>query len=140
MAGVKRIALFLDGTWNNVNDNTNVWRLKSLCTQSPEQLVYYSAGVGTQKGEQLTSGMFGIGINEEVIGAYQWLVEHYEPGVQIFIFGFSRGAITARSLAGFISKCGLLKPGSPISMKQLYARYREGTVKSVRELGPVPGR
>lgn len=139
MADVKRIALFLDGTWNNVNDNTNVWRLKSLCTQSPEQLVYYSAGVGTQKGEQLTGGMFGIGINEEVVTAYQWLVEHYEADAQMFIFGFSRGAFTARSLAGFISKCGLLKPGAPISMKQLYARYRQGTVKSVRELGHVPG-
>jgi uncharacterized protein (DUF2235 family) len=47
MADKKRIALFLDGTWNNVSDNTNVWRLKSLCAKSPEQLIYYSAGVGT---------------------------------------------------------------------------------------------
>lgn len=51
MAEVKRIALFLDGTWNNVQDNTNVWRLKCLCLQSSEQVVYYSAGVGTQSGE-----------------------------------------------------------------------------------------
>ena len=64
MAGNKRIALFLDGTWNNVSDNTNVWRLKSLCSKSPEQLVYYSAGVGTQFGERLSGGMFGIGIND----------------------------------------------------------------------------
>jgi uncharacterized protein (DUF2235 family) len=137
MSEVKRIAVFLDGTWNNVQDNTNVWRLKCLCLQSPEQLVYYSAGVGTQSGEHISGGMFGIGINEEVTNAYEWLVEHYEPDAQIFIFGFSRGAFTTRSLAGFISKCGLLKPGSPVSLKQLYERYRKGTAQSVRALGRV---
>lgn len=134
MAEKKRVALFLDGTWNTVNDNTNVWRLKSLCAKSPDQLVFYSAGVGTQFGERVSGGMFGIGINEEVIGAYEWLVENYEPDSQLFIFGFSRGAFTARSLAGFISKCGLLKPGSPMSLKQLYERYRKGTAPSVRAL------
>ncbi len=137
MAGNKRIALFLDGTWNNVSDNTNVWRLKSLCSKSLEQLVYYSAGVGTQSGEHLSGGMFGIGINDEVISAYEWLVEHYEQDAQLFIFGFSRGAFTARSLAGFISKCGLLKPGSPVSMRQLFERYRKGTAESVQALGRV---
>lgn len=137
MPSVKRLALFLDGTWNTLDDDTNVWRLKSLCTKSPEQLVYYSAGVGTQRGEHLSGGMFGIGINEEVTAAYEWLSEHYEADAQVFIFGFSRGAFTARSLAGFISKCGLLKPGSPVSLKQLYQRYRNGTAKSVRALGRV---
>ena len=130
----KRIALFLDGTWNNVSNNTNVWRLKSLCVQSPDQLVYYSAGVGTQQGEQLSGGMFGIGIDDEVTSAYEWLVENYEEGAELFIFGFSRGAFTARSLAGFISKCGLLKPGSPVSLKQMFERYRKGTAISILEL------
>lgn len=130
----KRVALFLDGTWNSLNDNTNVWRLKSLCAQSPEQKVYYSVGVGTQRGEKISGGAFGIGINEEVIAAYEWLVENYEPNDRIFIFGFSRGAFTARSLAGFISKCGLLKAGSPLSLNQLYGRYRKGVVASIRAL------
>jgi hypothetical protein len=130
-------SLFLDGTWNTVNDNTNVWRLKSLCAKSSEQLVYYSAGVGTQFGERISGGMFGVGINEEVTSAYEWLVENYELDAQLFIFGFSRGAFTARSLAGFISKCGLLKPGSPLSLKQLYERYRKGTASSIRALGKV---
>ena len=129
-----RIALFLDGTWNTTHDNTNVWRLKSLCLQSPEQKVYYSAGVGTQKGEKLTGGAFGIGINEEVLSAYEWLIENYQKDEQVFIFGFSRGAFTARSLAGFISKCGLLKPGSPISLRQLYERYRKGNTTSILAL------
>lgn len=139
MSGSKRIALFLDGTWNTVSDNTNVWRMKSLCTVDANQVCYYSAGVGTIFGQRLMGGMFGYGLDEEVIQAYQWLIENYNHDDQIFIFGFSRGAFTARSLSGFISKCGLLKPGAPISLKQLYARYRKGsTVHTIRELKNIP--
>jgi uncharacterized protein (DUF2235 family) len=131
----KRIALFLDGTWNTVNDNTNVWRAKSLCAVGPDQLCYYSAGVGTAFGQRLVGGMLGYGLDDEVIRAYEWLIEHYEPEDHIFIFGFSRGAYTARSLSGFISKCGLLQAGAPLSLSQLYARYRKGaTVHSIRQL------
>jgi uncharacterized protein (DUF2235 family) len=91
--------------------------------------------VGTAYGESLEGGMFGWGLDDEVIRAYQWLIERYTPEDRLFIFGFSRGAYTARSLAGFISKCGLLKAGSPISLKQLYARYRKGTAAhTIREL------
>lgn len=139
MPDPKRLALFLDGTWNTVDDDTNVWRLKSLCTADSEQACYYSAGVGTAYGERLFGGMFGYGLDNEVIRAYQWLVENYTPNDRVFIFGFSRGAYTARSLAGFISECGLLKPGSPLSLKQLYARYRLGsTTNTIRELKNVP--
>lgn len=126
MGDVRRIVLFLDGTWNTVNDNTNVYRMKSLCASGAEQLCYYSAGVGTQYGERVMGGMFGYGLDAEVIEAYEWLVENYTPGDRLFVFGFSRGAFTARSLAGFISKCGLLMPGAPISLTQLYDRYKKG--------------
>jgi uncharacterized protein (DUF2235 family) len=135
----KRLALFLDGTWNTVNDNTNVWRMKSLCSSSTDQVIYYSAGVGTLFGQHVIGGMFGYGLDAEVIRAYEWLIENYNVGDHIFIFGFSRGAFTARSLSGFISKCGLLKPGSPMSLKQLYDRYRKGsTVHTIRELKNIP--
>jgi uncharacterized protein (DUF2235 family) len=131
----KRLALFLDGTWNTVNDNTNVWRMKSLCSGAADQLIYYSAGVGTLFGQHVIGGMFGYGLDAEVIQAYEWLIENYNVGDHVFIFGFSRGAFTARSLSGFISKCGLLKPGSPMSLKQLYDRYRKGsTAHTIREL------
>src|SRR5580704_8917572 len=124
----KRIALFLDGTWNSVNDNTTVWRMKSLCAVNADQVCYYSAGVGTQRGEKVSGGMFGYGLDDEVIRAYEWLIENYNLDDHIYIFGFSRGAFTARSLAGFISKCGMLKPGSPMSLTQLYGRYRKGSI------------
>jgi len=135
----KRVAVFLDGTWNTVNDNTNVWRLKSLLAphgrDSLQQLSYYSAGVGTTFGERFRGGMFGYGLNDEIIRAYEWLIDHYDVGDELVIFGFSRGAYTARSLSGLISKCGLLTPGAPLSVRQLYARYRRGSaVKTIREL------
>jgi uncharacterized protein (DUF2235 family) len=135
----KRIALFLDGTWNTVENNTNVWRLKSLCATDPSQVSYYSAGVGTQFGDRLRGGLLGWGLDEEVILAYEWLVENYNAGDRIYLFGFSRGAFTARSLSGAISKCGLLKPGAPISLTQLYDRYRKGSaVHTIRELQNIP--
>lgn len=130
----KRIALFLDGTWNTVGDNTNVWRLKALCadhgSDGVPQLQYYSTGLGTLVGEKLLGGMFGYGLDRAVIEAYKWLVEAYESGDEIFIFGFSRGAYTARSLAGFISLCGLLRPGAPLGIRQLYDRYRRNDAVS----------
>jgi len=53
-------------------------------------------------------------------------MKHYAPGDEIFLFGFSRGAFTARSLAGFIARCGLLKPGAPMTVDQAFDRYRRG--------------
>jgi len=135
----KRVVVFLDGTWNIVNDNTNVWRLKSLCAPTGadglEQHIYYSAGVGTKFGQIVRGGMFGYGLNDEVIDAYEWLIEQYEIGDELFIFGFSRGAYTARSLSGLISKCGLLTAGAPLSVNELYDRYRLASKpRTIREL------
>lgn len=138
MANGKRIALFLDGTWNTVENNTNVWRAKSLCPRNDEQICYYSQGVGTLFGQRLMGGAFGYGLDAEIIQAYEWLIEHYRPGDRLFIFGFSRGAYTARALSGLISKLGLLTAGSPLSVDQLYARYRKANTRSIRELAGVP--
>ena len=64
---MKRLAIFLDGTWNTLNNNTNVWRLKSLCAQTDQQRVYYSQGVGTVRGESIRGGVTGYGIDAEII-------------------------------------------------------------------------
>ena len=61
-------------------------------------------------------------------------MEHYAPGDEIFIFGFSRGAYTARSLSGFISKCGLLQSGAPLGVNQLFMRYRRPKQSTIRDL------
>lgn len=124
----KRLVLLLDGTWNSSEDNTSVWRLSQLVAPRDgagiEQLCYYTAGVGTPRGEKIRGGILGHGLDRDVIGAYRWLMGHYDQGDQIFLFGFSRGAFTARSVAGMIARCGLLRPGSPLSVEELYERYR----------------
>jgi uncharacterized protein (DUF2235 family) len=118
----------LDGTWNAVSDNTNIWRLRSLfppvSADGREQRAYYSTGLGTKFGEKVRGGMFGRGIDTAITSAYEWLVQNYEPGDEIFVFGFSRGSYTARSLSGLISKCGLLQSGAPLGVNQLYKRYQ----------------
>jgi len=120
---MKRLAVFLDGTWNAVGTNTNVWRMRCLCadtgTDGITQLRFYHNGVNGFIG-----GGWGKGLSENVCLAYDWIVDNYEDGDEIFIFGFSRGAFTARSLAGFIATCGLLKPGGPLGVNQLFDRYK----------------
>jgi uncharacterized protein (DUF2235 family) len=134
----KRLALFLDGTWNQVSDNTNVWRFRALFSpigsDGCEQRAYYSTGLGTKFGEKVRGGMFGSGIDDAIISAFEWLIENYQPGDEIFIFGFSRGAYTARSLSGFISKCGLLQSGAPLGVNQLFKRFRRADAKTIRTL------
>ena len=67
---MKRLAIFLDGTWNTLNNNTNVWRLKSLTAETEGQRVYYSQGVGTQRGESVRGGVAGYGIDDEITNLY----------------------------------------------------------------------
>ncbi len=85
-----------------------VWRMRALCASKSKdgkpQLVYYGLGVNGFMG-----GVFGQGLDENIRLAYDWLIENYNDGDEIFIFGFSRGAYTARSLAGLIAMDGVLK-------------------------------
>lgn len=132
----KRLCLFIDGTWNTVENNTNVWRMHSLCAENDkngiEQLCYYTKGVGTSVGAKVSGGLFGLGINEIIVDAYEWLIQKYNDGDDIFIFGFSRGAYAARSLAGLIEKSGIVRPGSPIGVGELYERYKSPGARTLR--------
>src|ERR1700682_6087890 len=133
----KRLAVFLDGTWNQVNSNTNVWRMRALCAPKDaaagtQQLIYYEVAVNGSLG-----GVFGKGLDENIRLAYEWLVENYNDGDEIYIFGFSRGAYTARSLAGLIAKLGVLKPRSPIGLPQLYDRYKRGDEETIWRLADM---
>ncbi len=80
----------------------------SIETQGYENFVYYQRGVGTGFMDIFRGGIFGEGIADNIRRAYKFLSHHYEKGDQIFIFGFSRGAFTARSVAGYIHSAGLL--------------------------------
>lgn len=113
----RRLILCLDGTWNS-NDKsdaiTNVVKLMRLipCIGSDgiSQIVYYDRGVGTGRGERLVGGFSGKGLDDKIIDAYRFLGNNYHPGDEIYLFGFSRGAYTARSLAGLIDMAGLIHP------------------------------
>lgn len=124
----KRLALFLDGTWNTEDDSTNVYHAYSLTTEGMVednffQKRYYDPGVGTGMLDSFTGGGFGLGLDKNVRQAYNWLVDNYEDGDEIYIFGFSRGAFTARSLMGFLAACGLIRWGAPMNISQLWDGY-----------------
>lgn len=138
----QRLIVCLDGTWNKRDDSTNVCHHFDLSISEYDhghlptavhQKLYYDEGVGTGLLDGISGGAFGIGLEKNVREAYNWLVEHFNDSGggadyvadEIFIFGFSRGAFTARSLVGFIGRCGLLRRGSPISVNELWRAYCE---------------
>jgi uncharacterized protein (DUF2235 family) len=110
--------------------------MRALCAAKSKdgkpQLVYYEVGV-----DGFLGGVFGQGLDENIRLAYEWLVENYNDGDEIFIFGFSRGAFTARSLAGLIAIDGILKAGSPIGVTELFGRYKKGNEKTIWTLKDI---
>ena len=127
---MKRLALFCDGTWNDPDSDTNVSRLHGWVApqdgQGVRQMAKYLTGVGLKPFERLLGGTVGKGLSANVLEGYAWLVQHYDEGDEIYLFGFSRGAYTARSVAGMIVKCGLLRRGANTTVAKLYERYRAG--------------
>ncbi|WP_341366395.1 DUF2235 domain-containing protein [Yoonia sp. BS5-3] len=115
---MKRIAIFCDGTWNSptISETTNVHHMYEACVQDDGQVAIYLEGVGVGEFSnkirtflnKIGGGAFGWGLARNVKKAYAALCRVYEEGDEILIFGFSRGAYTARSLAGMIRKCGLI--------------------------------
>jgi uncharacterized protein (DUF2235 family) len=122
---VKRLSIFLDGTWNDPGTETNVSKLHSLVAaqglDGADQKSYYDPGVGTKPLEKVLGGAVGLGLSLNVRQAYGWLLEHYVDNDEVYIFGFSRGAYTARSLGGLIAGCGLAKAGAPFDIDYLYS-------------------
>ena len=116
---VKRLVLCFDGTWNSADSEraeTNVARIARAVRANSgsdrvRQITLYLRGVGSTgiALERLVGGAFGKGVEENIRSGYMFLAQNYEPGDEIFMFGFSRGAFTARSLVGFIGASGLLK-------------------------------
>ena len=120
------IIVCCDGTWNTAEQKqddvpapTNVVKLFNALAATDDEGVrqkkYYHPGVGTEGGwfARLKGGGLGDGLDQNIRSAYKWLAVNYRPGDRIFLFGFSRGAYTVRSLAGMMSRCGLLDLSSP---------------------------
>lgn len=105
----KRIAFCADGTWDGSGNNTNVYKLFKALLTTADQVPYYDDGVGSdgQPIEKLAGGAFGAGLFQKIKDGYTKIAQVYEANDQLFLFGFSRGAYTARCLAGMIAICGL---------------------------------
>src|SRR5262245_60429548 len=117
--GHKNIIVLSDGTGNSAAAvwRTNVWRVyQALDLSDPDQIAVYDDGVGTSSFKPLAlfAGAFGWGLKRNVIHLYSFLCRHYKEGDQIYCFGFSRGAFTARILADLVASQGLID-AAPLS-------------------------
>ena len=134
----RKLILLFDGTWNNGKDKTNVFQLKNLLAEQDidgnPQLARYITGVGTKPHTRILGGMFGAGLSDNIMDGYAWLCRNYRPGDEIYSFGFSRGAYTARSLAGIIRKCGLLTNPSNSQLKEADKLYRNKNAAPAKSL------
>lgn len=145
----RRLILCLDGTWNS-NDKsdkiTNVVKLlrsiPGVAADGTSQILYYGRGVGTSRGEKLAGGFSGFGLDEKIIDAYRFLGNNYQPGDEIYLFGFSRGAYTARSLAGLIQLAGILHStclGQQLDDILRIRRTKQSTEQKQTAIANIPG-
>jgi uncharacterized protein (DUF2235 family) len=123
----KRIAYCSDGTWQTPMSNTNVYRLYKAMLVNSDQITFYDDGVGADFTglQKVLGGAVGAGLNDKVMEGYTKIAHVYEPGDEIFLFGFSRGAYTVRSMGGMIANCGL--PSGSLTddcVTQAFAAYR----------------
>ena len=130
----KNIVVCSDGTGNRGGKTrgTNVWRIFNAVNRHSKecrQVTYYDDGVGTDdvRWLRLLGGAFGYGLSRNIRRAYAFLALNYEPGDRIFLFGFSRGAFTVRSLAGMIGCCGLVPRAAMIQA----GRKREALLRQI---------
>lgn len=91
-----------------------------------QQIVWYDSGVGTTSGFLgiRYEGMVGSGLEGNVIEAYNFVVLNYNEGDKIYCFGFSRGAYTARTIAGLISDIGICEPSRLHKFHELWEAYK----------------
>src|SRR5262245_44457992 len=127
---MKRLIVCCDGTWNSAlrPNKTNVYKLeKAIADRDDKGTVQeheYFEGVGNGPFNKFRGGIFGRGLGAHVREAYAYVIENYEPGDQIYLFGFSRGAYTVRSLGGLIRNCGVLRVDDPKLIDAAYDLYR----------------
>ena len=138
----RTIVVCLDGTGDKFDsDNSNIVHLVScLKKDDPSQVTYYQAGIGTYSSGGLSSGAsaaldmaVGSGLGLHVRDAYHFLMHTYKEGDKICIFGFSRGAYTARCVAGMVHKVGLLPPRNVQQIPFAYEFYANDTPAGWRQ-------
>jgi uncharacterized protein (DUF2235 family) len=135
---MKRLVCSLDGTWNDDDGErplTNVAKLNRAIlfedSRGVRQLTRYVVGIASSEDRGLTflKGAIGFEVGDRIKAGYQFLSHVYEPGDEIYLFGFSRGAYEARSLASFVTLFGLAKKGSDFPIDEAWSIYRRGDHK-----------
>jgi uncharacterized protein (DUF2235 family) len=131
---MKRIVICADGTWNRPEKDvdkdrpTNVLKLARAIApvdgQQTSQQVFYDWGIGSYY-DPIIGGATGKGINKNIMDDYRYIVQNYAPGDEIFLFGFSRGAYTVRSLCGLINNCGILKRPDARLIQAAFDHYKK---------------
>lgn len=137
----KRLIVCCDGTWQSSvtgqkNVPSNVTRLARAFAREGldadnqlwKQVVYYDAGIGTgeiTKSERDRQGGFGHGFVGNVIEAYNFLATNYELGDKVYCFGFSRGAYTARAVAGLVNDIGIISARDMQDFPELFKLYQK---------------
>lgn len=126
---MKRLIYCLDGTANEYDDGypTNVVIMDKSISENDndiKQIKYYHKGVGTDTWKIIRGGAFGYGLFDNIMDSYEHLCKHYEVGDEIYIFGFSRGAFTARSFAGVIGFCGILSSENLSELDEVKKYYK----------------
>lgn len=131
---MKRLIVCCDGTWQDLESSypSNVVKLtegiKPIADDGTQQIVFYDAGIGTES-QKLSGGAAGVGIDRNIQDGYRFLCLNYVPGDEIYLFGFSRGAYTVRSLAGMIYCSGLVKRHYVTNAAEAYELYRNRDIK-----------
>lgn len=129
---MKKLIICFDGTWNKPErmdkDDypTNVLKFaRGIAPHhgNKKQIVFYDWGIGSYH-SQGSGGAFGEGLEKNVMDGYRFLVHNYELGDEIYLFGFSRGAYTARSLCGMINNCSILKSANGSMIEEAFELYK----------------
>jgi len=122
----KNILIFSDGTRQEGGEgnNTNVYKLFNMVEdRTDQQIAFYDAGLGTDW-RKITGSALGNGISQNILECYGFLMDYYKAGDQIYLFRFSRGATTVRSLSGFINLFGVLPKSRKDLIKKAYKIYQ----------------
>lgn len=123
----KRIIYCADGTWEDSTNNSNVHKMFKAALVTSDQVTFYDNGLGSDGRpiQKMRGGAYGSGIDQKIKEGYTKIAQSYKPGDELFLFGWSRGAYTVRSLAGMICECGLpTKPFDSKMVDDLFFVYR----------------
>jgi len=133
---MKRIVICADGTWNRPEKNlkkdvaSNVLKfaraIKPVAVDGVAQQVFYDWGVGSYY-DAAVGGVTGRGLQKNIMDDYRYIVQNYEDGDEIYLYGFSRGAYTVRALCGLINNCGIVKRAEASLLQQAFDNYKKSS-------------